>query len=488
MMNNKISSILITAALSTAAILLIPGPAPGRSREDARHLTDSLSTVYESPGQSAERLDAKPDLADYLAYAARQSPALKASFYRWKSLVERSGYSGALPDPTLSYGYFVESVETRVGPQVQRLSLRQAFPWFGTLGAKKDASSQAAWAAYEEFESEKLKVFYQVKAAYYDYYFLGRHLSIMRDNLELLTFWESVVRAKYRVALTRHPDVIKAQVELGKLEDEILSFADMLGPAATRLRSVLNLPDSISIPLPTDIRVEEVPVNGDSILALALAGNPDLRSIAHLIGKEDAERRLAGKKSWPKFAIGLDYIDTGPAIDPTIEDSGKDAWIVSAGLSVPLWFGKNKSRKREAEARHRAVQHAYTDARNQLRSLTDKVVSEYQDALRKTRLYRDGLVPKAEQALETSYTAYQAGETDFLNVLDAQRQLLDFQLMFERARSDLAVHRAEIEMITGRELGTGGGIRGSETRDNGAQGGTTLDGNIQPGGSKGKTQ
>jgi outer membrane protein TolC len=79
-------------------------------------------------------------------------------------------------------------------------------------------------------------------------------------------------------------------------------------------------------------------------------------------------------------------------------------------------------------------------------------------------------VPKAEQALNASYAAYQAGETDFLNLLDAQRQLLDFQLMFERSRTDLAMRGAEIEMITGRELTnrfndeTGGRHHGGRSR------------------------
>ena len=61
-------------------------------------------------------------------------------------------------------------------------------------------------------------------------------------------------------------------------------------------------------------------------------------------------------------------------------------------------------------------------------------------------------MPKAEQSLNANYTAYQAGETDFLNLLDAQRQLLDFQLQFERSRSNLAIRRAELEMISGTDL------------------------------------
>ena len=76
--------------------------------------------------------------------------------------------------------------------------------------------------------------------------------------------------------------------------------------------------------------------------------------------------------------------------------------------------------------------------------------------MRKIRLYRDGLVPKAEQSLNANYTAFQAGETDFLNLLDAQRQLLDFQLQYERSKSSLAVKRAEIEMVTGLPLSVSG--------------------------------
>ena len=67
-------------------------------------------------------------------------------------------------------------------------------------------------------------------------------------------------------------------------------------------------------------------------------------------------------------------------------------------------------------------------------------------------MYRDGLVPKAEQSLNVSFAAYQAGETDFLNLLDAQRQLLDFQLALDRARTNAAIRQAELEVITGHDF------------------------------------
>jgi outer membrane protein TolC len=361
-----------------------------------------------------------------------------------------------LPDPWFSYTYFIENVETRVGPQRQVFRLRQSFPWFGTLGAKKDETAEAANAAFQRFESRKLRLFYQVKAAYYEYYYLGRDVSITRENLELLTFWESVARAKYRVALKQHPDVIKAQVELGKLEDRLRTVEDMMGPVVARLRAVMNLPDSIPLPVPAEIDVQEAAVYRDDVIAQVLANNPDLKSLVHLIDKARAGERLANKASWPSLFVGVDYVDIGEAVNPNAPDSGKDAFTASVGVSLPIWFGANKAKRQEAEAQYRGAQNNLADARNRLSALTEKIVFEYEDALRKTRLYGDGLVPKAEQSLNANYTAYQAGEMDFLNLLDAQRQLLDFQLQYERSKSSLATSRAEIEMVTGRALPAAG--------------------------------
>lgn len=410
---------------------------------------DSLAAAYDAAGPT---LPEKPTLDDYLRVAAHRSPSLRGAFYRWQSALENAGHVGKLPDPVFSYMYFVESVETRVGPQNQRFALRQMVPWFGTLGAREDRSLEASKAAWQAFESERLRLYYRVKTAYYDYYYLGREAAITRETLELLSFWESVARIKYQVALARHPDVIKAQVELGKLEDRLLSVTDQLEPAAAQLRTALDLPDDRALPVPDSIFVAEIGVDRDSVLARTYAHNPDLKALLYRIESAKAGVRVAGKLSWPSFVFGLDYIDTGPAIMPGVPDSGKDPFMVSVGVTLPVWYGANSARKREAEANLRAAEYGYRDARNRVAAYLERVVFDYGDALRKTRLYRDGLVPKAQQSLNASYTSYQAGKTDFLNVLDAERQLLEFQLMFERSLSNVAIRRAELEMLTGRDI------------------------------------
>jgi len=435
-------------------LVILPSLLYALDKGEAERLADSLEHFYQQDAPGSIGIDSSARLEDYLKIAMKNNPALKAAFYRWKSELEKAGYAGALPDPMISYGHFIENVETRVGPQEFRIGLKQSFPWFGTLGARKEIALEAANAAYKNYQSARLRLIYQVKAAYYDLYYLGREIQLTEDNFELLKFWESVARIKYKVGQKGHPDVIKAQVELGMLEDRLQSLEDRLRPARARLLEALNLKDSRPIPVPDTMEVDELTLSEDSLISAAIQNNPDLDVIRSLVEKEEAGIRLASKSSYPSFTFGVDYIETGDAINPSLEDSGKDPWMVSASINIPIWFGKNKARKEEAEARHKMTREKLANSENHIATIMEEAVYRHNDALRKVSLYRDGLIPKAEQSLNVSFSAYQAGEADFLSVLDAQRLLLDFLLKFEKAKTDLAKSGAEIEVLTGKELET----------------------------------
>ena len=443
--SNTIIRITIVAILLT---IMNPAESPASDRDEAVALADSIEHDF-----LQERAELSGHmLEDYLIYAALNNPGLKASFYNWKSELEKSLGVTSLPNPIFTYGYFIESVETRVGPQLHRFRLMQSFPWFGTRGTRGDVTLEAANIEYQKFQSKKLRLFYEVKAAYYDYYFLGREIAIARANIELLENWEAVARTMYKASAGRHTDIIKAQVELGKLEDRLSTLENMKIPVLSRLWEALDLGEEVDLPFPAEISEFESFVDAGSVKSDILSNNPDLKAVNHLIYKEEAAVKLAKKASYPNFMIGVDYIYTGDAIDPTMPDSGKDPWILNAGISLPLWFGKNNAKREQARARLEMARYNLKSKENSLATLADRIVFEYEDAARKVKLYRDGLIPKAEQSLNTAFKAYRSGEIDFLNVIDAQRQLIEFQLQLELARTNTAKKLAEIEMLVGKEL------------------------------------
>ena len=127
-------------------------------------------------------------LDDYLRIAALQNAGLKTAFEQWKVTLEQVPQAKALPDTKFTYGYFIKEIETRTGPQQQRFSIAQTFPWFGVIESKTDIASMKAKAAYQNYEAAKLELFYNVKNLFYEYAYLSKAIDIARQNVELLKY------------------------------------------------------------------------------------------------------------------------------------------------------------------------------------------------------------------------------------------------------------------------------------------------------------
>lgn len=396
-------------------------------------------------------LKQNPTLADCLEYAALNNPGLEAAWSRWKAALEKAPQVGALPDPRLTYRYFLRRVETRVGPQRQSLGLAQTFPWFGKLSLRADRATAAAHTAYQCYEAEKLRLFYRVKDAHYEYYYLDRAIAVVKENLALMKYFEKVARTRYKVGAQTHSDVIRAQVELGKLDNRVRTLTDLREPIVARLNAALNRPAGADLPWPKSIPEERLEMRDEEILRLLRGTNPDLRALEHEITRQRLGIALARKNYFPDVTVGLDYIDTASA-RTGVSRSGRDPLIGMISINLPIWFGKYAAGVREAKARHFSALKARADSVNNLESAVKMVLYRVRDAERKTDLYRDTLVPKAKQSLKATGAAFRTGKATFLDLVDAERILLDFQLSYERALADSAQKLAELEMLVGRQL------------------------------------
>ena len=150
--------------------------------------------------------------------------------------------------------------------------------------------------------------------------------------------------------------------------------------------------------------------------------------------------------------MGVTFIDTDEAFMPSTPDSGKDPVISTLSINLPIWYGKFRAARREATARHKAATQERKDKENKLIAGLKMVIYDFKDAERKIDLYRDTLIPKAKQSLNVTQQAFAAGSADFLDLIDTQRILLEFELSYERALADRGQSLAEIEMLTGVEI------------------------------------
>jgi len=447
------------AATLTAlvALALVTGCAPPSVRAALETIERIDRGTYGAIGAASHRgielpkLVNDPTLEDYLKYAAVNNPGLRAAFEKWRAALERVPQVTALPEPKLMFACFIERVETRVGPQRYRVGVSQMFPWFGKLSLRGDVALAEAKAAYQRAEAVRLKLAFDVQDPYYELYYLGQAIAITKENMGLLKYIEAVARARYRTAGGDYSHVVRVQVELGKLDDQLRTMEHLKAPIAARLNAALNRPSSASVPFPKAIAQERLQPNDKEILTWLRDASPKLRELAAEIARQQAAIDLARKNYYPDFTLGLSYIDTGSARMPT-SDSGKDPIVAEVGLTLPIWYGKYRAAEREAAARLRGARDSLDDRYNALSAQAELGLFKFRDAGRKIELFRDTLVPKAKQSLQATQTAYKAGKASIIDLIDAQRILLAFRLEHQRALANHAQRLAELEKLVGREL------------------------------------
>ncbi len=121
-------------------------------------------------------------------------------------------------------------------------------------------------------------------------------------------------------------------------------------------------------------------------------------------------------------------------------------------MNLPIWRKSYKAAELQARAVARRVRHEREDLENSLTAQTARVLYGFEDSGRKLQLYGEVLVPKTEELVGASESAYTAGALDFLSLIDAQQTLLRFQLERERAWTNQQQRLAELEMLVAADL------------------------------------
>lgn len=388
----------------------------------------------------------------YVALAMQRNPELRASFDRWRASVQRISMAGKLPDPQVSFGYFIQSVETRVGPQRARISLQQSFPWPTKLTASAGAAAAGARAQQVRVEALALAIRQRVEVAYFELWLVRQTRRIHAEHLLVVRSLSESVLARVATGAATLADQQQVDLAAARLEDTVLGMDEAEAAKVAQLHAALGtstprLPATETGPPPAALPNEEF----ESLAASARA-HPFLRSFEELAVAKEEQARADTAGRYPNFSIGADYIVVGEAEMPNVADSGKDAISVGAGMTIPLWQG-TYSDAAEASRAEADGQRAERDAaENRAIAELETALATVRDAARRVSLYKGTLLPQAESAYDSVLGSYATGRGTVAQTLLAQRDLLDLRLEVEQARAAHAMAWARLESVVGRHV------------------------------------
>ena len=407
---------------------------------------------------TAEQTDVSTLFADTLELpslvrvAVDRNPKVKAAKARWQATIEQYPQVTALPDPMFMYGYFLRSVETRVGPQRHRVSFSQAFPYPGTLDAAGEVVKKAIEIERVKHEQVIRDLIVELKLSYHELAYLQRAVELTRQNHGLIASILAIATTRYAEGKATLNDVLKAQSQLAQLEYDLVLLEELQRVEHANINGILSAPSTMSLGKTVPVPYEPLGVGLADIEKQALAKRQELR-IAELNVKKAAQRiALAELQTKPMLKLDLMTIETGEALMLDAPGSGKNPFSIGFGVTIP-WSGlKNSSKIREAQQNREVVTANKHSLEDETKVALRKIYFRLENARRLVELYEATLIPQAGAAVEVAETWHQEGPKSIAGFLETQSVWLNFNLARLRAIADYQQNVARLEKLVGGKI------------------------------------
>ena len=390
-----------------------------------------------------QKTSAQP-LQNLLLAADSANLELKALYQEYLAALEKAPQVSQLPEPEAGLGVFPLPVETRLGPQWVRLSATQMFPWKGTLEARKDVALAMAKAQYEQIAASRLNLHYQVKQAYFQLYDLEKRQQILQKSIDIFRTLESISTTRVEAGKANLADVLRIQIRIRGLEEELNMLENQKKKPVAVINQLLNRPEQSPVALVDTLPLANPPYDRAALLNDIQEGHPMLRMFS--LQQEAAQRavELNALEGKPSFGVGLDYIAVGKRSDAEPMNNGRDILSPRVGVRIPLYREKYRAKEQEEKLKIQALETRKQNLFLQFRSAIEQAYADLEDGKIKYRLYQEQKAITAS-AIELLLTAYSNEGASFIDLLQLEDQLIQYDLMTLSAVVKTHIAQAEVE-------------------------------------------
>lgn len=409
--------------------------------------------AVEHNAQAAAGLDSPDSIEELIAWSLEHHPAVQAAQARWHAAWNRVPQARTLPEPELTYRVIVEQIDTDRSPVGHAVGISQMFPWFGTLEQAANVQAYEARAAGQRYVQQQLNVVSSIKSAWAEYAYLHQAAEVQRQQIDLLAQIESVVRTSVRTGQVPHRDLVRIEAEIDRLQNDLHDTQDMIVAAAAQLNAAAGRESRAALPQHPSVSIHSIEIDADQLASTLRRLNPSLEGLRHELAAGRHAKQLAEKRFYPEFMLGIEYgVDTSRRM-AGMDGGGSDMLMGMVGLRLPIWHASYEAGVREAMAEWGATLRDLDDQGNTLEAELKMVGYRIRDAERRAALFGERLRIRSDQVLRATETAYRAGEATFTDLIEAQRELLEFELATHRAEADHFKGIAALEALVGQSLG-----------------------------------
>ncbi len=435
-LSRVVAPVFLTVS-AIAVVVLLSGCVGVRTEGEKRTRTEqeSVGQIYRPGGErpALPKLGTNAPLHDFLLYAMLNQPQVEAAYFDWAAFVQRITVERSLPDPRLTFQSDIADTVMSLMP-----GLMMDFSGPGKLKAAANVATAESDTRYFLFESVVLQTAFALKKAYYQLHFLDAKVDANRRTLALVADMERLARTQNEAGKVTLQDVLRAQIEQDRLTTEIANLDDSRNPLLAQFKAALGLTaEQPNPPVPAKFESTPLDLSAEQLFASALARNPRLKAMEAEVRRADASLRLAYKARVPDFNLGVEVDAKASPVFVTPQ----------LGVTLPIWRDKIAAEIAGAQAGQRSAQARLSAEQIALAVEFAEKSFMFRESSRNLALLQERLLPKARQSVEVAQSGYVSGKVDFLNLLDAERTLLEFQLSEVEARVQRELALAELSLL-----------------------------------------
>jgi outer membrane protein, heavy metal efflux system len=382
----------------------------------------------------------------------QNNPEIQAARARFEAATKRPSQAGTLPEPKARYtnfgvGHPFSSLNTTEFAY-QGFGVSQEIPFPGKLGLASEEAKREAESEEQNYRAVVFDATARLKVAWYEWLAVQKAIELTRKDSDLLSRFEEIARNRYTVGKGLQQDVLKAQLEVSTLEQELAMLNEKRQRAKTEIASLLAV-SSVVLRTPGEIQPSAFPVSLDELVN-ATNDSPRVRAEQKMVDARAVGINRSLKDFRPDFGVNLEWDHTGANFP--------EHYMATVEVKIPIYYArKQRYALEESYSRLNEAKQNYRTAQQQsIYQVKDQYLS-IQSSERILNLYKTTLLPQAQLTVDSAASAYEVGNIDFLTLVTNLTNLISLERQYydELARHEEAI--ARLEPIVGKELVPFGG-------------------------------
>jgi len=397
------------------------------------------------------------DLATLVAAAVANNPEFKSSQARWQMFANKAKQAAALEDPMFMFKLqnmlVREPLVFNKDPQSARVvGISQQLPFWGKRALKQEVAQYEGESYRWANEERKLELTRMVKETYYQLWAVDKSLEIVAKNLKILADFVTIAESKYSVGQGVQQDIYKAGLEKSKMLDMQITLRQQRKSLEANLNYLLYRPGTTPVGIIADFTLPQLPFTAEQLNQAAADKRPQIKSLTSLANKGQASHRLAQKEFYPDFNLSLEYMFRDAVSTEMVSDPGYNMFTVGVTFNLPLQQERRQAMLAESASETNMATEELNGLKNTISFTINDTLAQLERRRQLVELYQGGIIPQAEQSLESAVISYRVNKVDFLTLLDGRMNLFNYERELYESQAEYMMLLARLEGVVGMEV------------------------------------